>query len=57
MIDIKSQEIKADGDETYSDLRDIADELPESSPRFILLSYPMTMVRSRIKFALSQPYD
>lgn len=44
MIDIKTQEIKAAGDDTFSDLRDLADELPDSSPRFILLSYPMTLV-------------
>ena len=44
MIDIKTQEIKAADNETYSDVRDLADELPESSPRFILLSYPMTLV-------------
>lgn len=47
MIDIKTQEIKQAGDETFSDLRDLSDELPESSPRFILLSYPMTLVRHR----------
>ena len=45
LIDIKSQEIKAADDETYSDLRELADELPDSSPRFILLSYPYTLVR------------
>lgn len=44
MIDGKTQEIKAADDETYSNVRDLADELPDSSPRFILLSYPMTMV-------------
>jgi hypothetical protein len=45
MIDTKSQEIKAADDETYSDMRELADELPDSSPRFILLSYPYTLVR------------
>lgn len=25
-------------------MEDLADELPESSPRFILLSYPLTLV-------------
>lgn len=52
MIDIKTQEIKAADDETYSDMRDLGDELPESSPRFILLSYPMTLPSGR----LSVPY-
>jgi len=45
MIDIQTQEIKPASDDTYSDVRDLADELPDSSPRFVLLSYPMTMVR------------
>jgi hypothetical protein len=45
MIDTKSQEIKPAADETYSDMLELADELPDSSPRFILLSYPLTLVR------------
>ena len=45
MIDNKSQEIKSADDETYSDMLELADELPDSSPRFILLSYPLTLVR------------
>lgn len=45
MIDIKSKEIRAESNDTYSKLEDIADELPDSSPRFILLSYPYTLVR------------
>lgn len=44
MIDAKSQEIKAASDDTYSDMLDLADELPDSSPRFVLLSYPLTLV-------------
>lgn len=44
MIETKTQEIKLAEDETFSDLADIADSVPESSPRFITLSYPMTMV-------------
>ena len=43
-IDPKTQEIKAVSSEVYSDLREVADELPDSSPRFILLSYPLTLV-------------
>ena len=45
MIDIKSQEVKPANEETYSDMLELADELPDSSPRFILLSYPLTLVR------------
>lgn len=44
MIDVKSQEIKPADNETYSDMQQLADELPDSSPRFILLSYPLTLV-------------
>lgn len=45
-IDVKTQEIKPSSDETYSDLQELADDLPDSSPRFVLLSYPLTLVRS-----------
>lgn len=44
MIDPKTQEIKSADDETYSNMLDLADELPDSSPRFVLLSYPLTLV-------------
>lgn len=44
MIDAKTQEIRPQDDEIYSKMEDLADDLPESSPRFILLSYPMTTV-------------
>ena len=44
-IDIKTQEIKASSDETYTDVLELADDLPDSSPRFVLLSYPLTLVR------------
>lgn len=44
MIDNKTQEIRAQDNDTYSDMLEIADELPDSSPRFVLLSYPLTLV-------------
>jgi len=44
-IDTKTQEIKPSSDDTYSEMPELADELPDSSPRFILLSYPLTLVR------------
>jgi hypothetical protein len=44
MIDTKSQEIRPQDEETYTDLLELADELPDSSPRFILLSHPLTLV-------------
>lgn len=44
IIDAKTQEIRPQDDEIYSKLDDLADDLPESSPRFILLSYPLTTV-------------
>ncbi|KAJ9491352.1 hypothetical protein VN97_g1911 [Penicillium thymicola] len=42
IIDAKSQEIRPQDDKIYSNMEDLADDLPESSPRFILLSHPMT---------------
>lgn len=44
MVDAKTKEIRAEDNQVYSKLEDIADELPDSSPRFILLSYPHTLV-------------
>ncbi|RMD45105.1 hypothetical protein DV735_g113, partial [Chaetothyriales sp. CBS 134920] len=51
-IDIKSQEIRLSSDKTYDSLIDISDDLPDSSPRFVLLSYPLTLSSGR----LSVPY-
>ncbi|KAG5304818.1 GMF family protein [Histoplasma capsulatum var. duboisii H88] len=48
MIDSKSQEIRPADDEIYSKMEDVADELPDSSPRFILLSYPLTLSSGRL---------
>jgi hypothetical protein len=44
-IDKQSLEIAQAPDETFTDLRDLADELPDHSPRYVLLSYPLTLVR------------
>lgn len=45
LIDRHTLEIKQDEDKTvYKDLQDIGDDLPDHSPRFILLSYPLTLV-------------
>lgn len=50
LIDSKNQEIRPEDGEIYSKMEDLADELPESSPRFILLSYPLTLVRFSSSF-------
>lgn len=49
IIDQNTQEIRpADEDETiYSTLEDLVEDLPQSSPRFILLSYPFETVSRR----------
>lgn len=48
MIDKATKEIKQDDEETvYKSLDEISDDLPDHSPRFVLLSYPMTLVRCR----------
>lgn len=44
-IDKKTLEIKQADDDVYTDLDSIAEELPDHMPRFILLSYPLTLVR------------
>jgi hypothetical protein len=47
MIDKSTLEIKQDEDGTvYKDLQEIGDDLPDHSPRFVLLSYPLTLVSS-----------
>ncbi|KAE9979093.1 hypothetical protein EG327_007155 [Venturia inaequalis] len=51
-IDKKTLEISQADDETYTKVQDIADELPEHAPRFVLLSYPLTLASGR----LSVPY-
>lgn len=33
----------------YTNMLDLADELPDNTPRFILLSYPLTLVRTNYK--------
>ena len=45
-IDKNTLEIAQADDEVYSDTQSLADELPDHSPRYILLSYPLTLVRS-----------
>ncbi|KAF8854217.1 GMF family protein [Acephala macrosclerotiorum] len=49
MIDKNTLEIKQDDDKTtYKSLDEIGDDLPDHSPRFILLSYPMTLPSGRM---------
>lgn len=44
-IDKKTHEIKQDEDKVvYKSLDEIADDLPDNTPRYILLSYPLTLV-------------
>ncbi|PIG86438.1 glial maturation factor [Aspergillus arachidicola] len=47
IIDQKNQEIRPEDGEVYTKMEDLADELPDSSPRFILLSYPLTLKSGR----------
>ncbi|KAF3913024.1 hypothetical protein ABW21_db0203364 [Orbilia brochopaga] len=48
----KTLEIKWDDEETYTSLEELAEALPENSPRFILLSNPVTLKSGR----LAAPY-
>lgn len=38
-------EIKQVDETVYSNMQELSDELPDNSPRYVLLSYPLTMVR------------
>ncbi|KAF2459231.1 hypothetical protein BDY21DRAFT_282763, partial [Lineolata rhizophorae] len=51
-IDKKTMEISQADDEVYSNLAELGDELPDHSPRYILLSHPITLESGR----LSVPY-
>ncbi|KAL8692691.1 MAG: hypothetical protein Q9218_002340 [Villophora microphyllina] len=51
-IDKHSLEIAQADDETYTNIQELADDLPDHSPRFVLLSYPLTLPSGR----LSVPY-
>ncbi|EFQ92143.1 hypothetical protein PTT_10789 [Pyrenophora teres f. teres 0-1] len=51
-IDKKTLEVRPVDDEVYSDVQSLADELPDHAPRFVLLSYPLTLDSGR----LSVPY-
>ncbi|PLN76571.1 hypothetical protein BDW42DRAFT_19379 [Aspergillus taichungensis] len=48
IIDSKNHEIRPEDEQVYSKMEDLADELPETSPRFILLSYPLTLGSGRL---------
>ncbi|KAH6895839.1 hypothetical protein B0T10DRAFT_478997 [Thelonectria olida] len=53
MIDKHTHEIRQDEDKTvYTSLDEIAEDLPDHAPRFVLLSYPTTKADGR----LSVPY-
>ncbi|ROW13200.1 hypothetical protein VPNG_04798 [Cytospora leucostoma] len=53
LIDKATKEIRQDDEKTvYKNLDDIGEDLPDHSPRFVLLSYPLTLPSGR----LSVPY-
>lgn len=46
MIDKATLEIRQDEAKVvYNSLDEVAEDLPDHSPRYVLLSYPLTMVR------------
>jgi len=51
-INKKTLEISQVDEETYTKVAEIGDELPDHAPRFVLLSYPLTLASGR----LSVPY-
>lgn len=45
MIDKQTKEIRQDEEQTvYKSLDELAEDLPDHAPRFVLLSYPLTLV-------------
>lgn len=49
MIDKHTLEIKQDEEKTtYKDLESIGEDLPDHAPRFVLLSYPLTLPSGRL---------
>ncbi|EMC91566.1 hypothetical protein BAUCODRAFT_297886 [Baudoinia panamericana UAMH 10762] len=52
LIDKTTMEIKQTDTEVYKSMTELSDELPDNSPRYVLLSYPLTMASGR----LSVPY-
>ena len=40
-------EIKPEDGQVYTNIQELADELPDNTPRYILLSYPLTMASGR----------
>ena len=44
-IDKHTLEIAQADNVIYNDMQELADELPTHSPRYVLLSYPLTLVR------------
>ncbi|KAI4134982.1 MAG: hypothetical protein LQ347_001067 [Umbilicaria vellea] len=51
-IDKHTLDIAQADNETYTAMQELADELPDHSPRYVLLSYPLTLPSGR----LSVPY-
>ncbi|MCJ1283352.1 hypothetical protein MMC26_002680 [Xylographa opegraphella] len=51
-IDKHTLEIAQADDVTYTNMQELANELPAHSPRYVLLSYPLTLTSGR----LSVPY-
>ncbi|KAK4992495.1 hypothetical protein LTR50_001036 [Elasticomyces elasticus] len=47
-IDKKTLEISAADDEIHRQLSSVGDELPDHSPRYVLLSYPLTLPSGRL---------
>ena len=47
-IDKHTLEIAQADDEVYTNMQELAEELPDHSPRYVLLSYPLTLVRHAV---------
>ncbi|KAK5112590.1 hypothetical protein LTR62_003904 [Meristemomyces frigidus] len=47
LIDKNNMEIKQADEEVYKSIAELSDELPDNSPRYVLLSYPLTLDSGR----------
>lgn len=48
-IDKKTMEIGQADTEVYTSMSELADALPDNTPRYVLLSYPVTQVRRLLR--------
>lgn len=56
VIDKQSYEIKKDSNEVYTSVQELAEDLPDNTPRYIVVSYPLKTSDGRLKTPLVLVY-